>query len=73
MAPKVGYQYTLARTTLALDVQPLKQEFLKNTSYKPLSSLGFMVDGGAVLCTVVTPVIRSVVPVDSKVLFSLPA
>ena len=63
MAPKVGYQYTLAGTVLAQDVQHLKQEFLKNTSCKPLFSLGFMVDDGVVLRAVVTPVICSFVPV----------
>ena len=73
MAPKVGYQYTLAGTVLAQDVQHLKQEFLKNTSCKPLLSLGFMIDGRAVLCAVVTPVIHSLIHVCSKLLLSLPA
>ena len=67
-APKIGYQYTIAETVLAPDVQHLKQEFLKNASCKPLFSLGFMVDGGVVLCAVVHPVIRSLVPVCSKLL-----
>ena len=72
MAPKVGYQYTLAGTVLAQDVQHLKQEFLKNTSCKPLFSLGFMADGGVLLRAVFAPVIRSLVPVYSKFLVGPP-
>ena len=71
-APKIGYQYTIAETVLAPDVQHLKQEFLKNASCKPLFSPGFMVDGRVVLCTVVTPGIRSFVPVCSKLVLGLP-
>ena len=32
VAPKLGYQYTLAGSVLAPDVQHLKQEFLNNAS-----------------------------------------
>ena len=71
-APKLGYQYTLAGTVLAPDVQLLNQESLENTSCKPLFSLGFMVDGGVVLCAVVTPVICPLVSVCSKFLLNLP-
>ena len=73
MVPKVGYHYTLTGTTLAPDVQHLKQEFLKNTSCKALFSFGSMVDGGVVLCAVDIPVSLSFVPVCSKLLFVLSA
>ena len=73
MAPKVGYQYILAGTVLAPDVQHLKQEFLKNTSCKPLFSLGFVVDDRVVLCAVVTLVLCPLIPVCSKLLLGLPA
>ena len=72
---KKGRQYTLAGTMCSSrhkvsTLYAIKMR-LKHTHYKTHGSFGFMVNVWMVLCDVVTIIIRTLVPVESKLVLQL--